>query len=72
MEHLWGQSSRVGLPMGSKNAGTYLTICSGVGDLEFVFVPPGAVVLGLQQTCNGIYINETVLDFVYYTDLWMT
>ena len=60
MEHLWGQSLRVGLPMESTNAGTCR---SGVGDLEVVFVPPGAAVFGLEQTCTGVYVNNTAHDF---------
>ena len=31
MEHLWGQSSRVGLPEGSENAGTSLFWSGGLG-----------------------------------------
>ena len=43
-------------------------VCSGVGDLELVFVTPGAVVSGLEQTCSGVYINKTVHDLVHHAD----
>ena len=31
------------------------------GRLKLVFVPPGAVVSGLQQTCSRVYVNRTVV-----------
>ena len=43
--------------------------CSGVGDLEMLFVPPGAAVSGLEQTCSRVYVNKTVHDFVHHADL---
>ena len=43
-------------------------VCSGVGILELVFVPPGAVVSGLEQTCSRVYINKTVHDLVHHAD----
>ena len=49
--------------------GKYECVCSGVGDLELVFVPPGVADSGLKQTCSGVYINKAVHDFVHYADL---
>ena len=49
--------------------GKYECVCSGVGDLELVFVPPGAVVAGHQQTCSGVYIDKTIHEFVHIADL---
>ena len=66
MEHLWGQSSRVGLLMGSTNAGTCLF---WNGDLESVFVPPGAAVSELEETWSGVYVDKTVQDCVHHADL---
>ena len=41
-----------------------------MGDLEVVFVPPGAAVSGLQQTCSKIYhVNKTICDFLDHGDL---
>ena len=37
-----------------------IRVCSGVGDLELVFVPPGAAVLGLN--------DKTVHDSVHPAD----
>ena len=42
-------------------------VCPGVGDL--VFVPPGAEVSAVEQTCSRIYVDKTVPDFVRYADL---
>ena len=44
-------------------------VCSGVGDLEnLVFVPPGAAVSGLEQTCSGVNVNKTTHDLVHHAD----
>ena len=43
-------------------------VCSGVGDLELVFVPPEAAVSGIKQTCSGV-TSTTVHDFVHHADL---
>ena len=46
-------------------------VCSGVGHLELVFVPPAAKASGLKQTCSGVtlirlfmivYIMQTLSD----------
>ena len=42
---------------------------SGVGDLELVFVPPEALVPGIEQTCSKVYVYKTVHDFVHPADL---
>ena len=44
-------------------------VCSGVGDKDLEFVPPGAAVSGLEQTCSRVYVNKTVHDFVHHADL---
>ena len=47
----------------------YLSCLGGGGDLELVFVPPGAVVSGLQQTCSRVYVDKINHDFVHQADL---
>ena len=44
-------------------------VCSGVGDLELVFVPPGSAASGLEQTCSGDYVDKSVHDFVHFAAL---
>ena len=55
MEHLRGQSSRVGLVMGNMNAGTCLFWSVG---LEVGICDPGAVDSRLEQTCRGVYVDK--------------
>ena len=43
-------------------------VFSGVGDLELVFAPPGATVSVPEQTCGGVYVDETFHDFVRHAD----
>ena len=74
MEHLWRQEFQSWIANGQKNADMRL-FWSGDGggevggwvgmDLELVFVPPGAMVSGLEQTCRRVYVDETVHDFVH-------
>ena len=52
--------------MGSTNAGTCLF---WNGDLESVFVPPGAAVSELEETWSGVYVDKTVQDCVHHSDL---
>ena len=44
-------------------------VCSGVGDLEMIFVFPGPAVSGLKQTISGVYVDKTVHDFAHHADL---
>ena len=44
-------------------------VCSGVGDLDLVFVPSGAVVSGLKQTCRRVYADKTIHDVVHPANL---
>ena len=41
-------------------------VCSTVGNLELVFLPPGAVVSGLKQICSGVYVDKTIHEFVHH------
>ena len=66
MEYLWGQSSRVGLLMGSNNAGVCLVL--EWGTWELLFVPPGTAVSGFEQTCGRVYTDKTVHNFVHHAD----
>ena len=68
MEHLWRQEFQSWIANGQKNADMRLFWSGDVGrgtDLELVFVPPGAMVSGLEQTCRRVYVDETVHDFVH-------
>ena len=37
--------------------------------LDLVFVPPGAAVSGLGQTCSMVYVSKTIHDVVHPADL---
>ena len=41
----------------------------GVGDLELVFVPLGAVASGLELTCSKVYNDKSIHDIVHHADL---
>ena len=63
MEHLRGESSRVGLQMGSECR--YVFVLEW-GDLELVVVSPGAAVSGLGHSCSRVYVDTTFHDFVLH------
>ena len=68
MEHLWGQSSRVGSMMGSKNEGMWFFFFWS-GGLGVGICAPWSCVSGLEQTCSRAYVDKTVHDFVHHADL---
>ena len=47
----------------------HVRVCSGEGDSELVFVPPGAAVFRFDQTGCGVDVDETIHDFVGHADL---
>ena len=47
----------------------HVRVSPGVGDLELVFVPPGAAVSRLEQTGCGVYVDKPVHGFVHPADL---
>ena len=61
MEHLWYLEFRS--RMGSKNA-AYVSVLEW-GTWSWY----GAAGSGLQLTCSGFYVDETVHDFVHHADL---
>ena len=64
----WGTWSWYLCLFWSGGLGAGMCVCSGVGDLELVFVPPGAAVSGLEQTYSGVYVDEAVHYFVCHAD----
>ena len=41
---------------GNKYECRYMSVLKW-GDLELVFVPPGAAVSGHEETCSGVYVS---------------
>ena len=65
MEHLWRQSSRVGLLMGRMNADLYMCSVLEWGTWSWYLCPLELHFFG----CNRIYINKSINDFVRHADL---
>ena len=64
----WGTWSWYLCLFWSGGLGAGICACSRVGDLELVFVPPGAAVSGHEHTCSGVLVDKTVHDFVHHAD----